>query len=59
MIIGDLVTSRVFGITGIVVSILDFGYKLHSYQGTMKILGNSGNLITLDVHKEDDWRVVK
>jgi len=55
---GDLVISPTFGITGIVVSFLDFGYKLHSYRGTVKILKGDGGMITLDVHTDDEWKVI-
>lgn len=55
---GDLVTSPTFGITGIVVSFLDFGYKLHSYRGTVKILKDDGSVINLDVHTGDEWKVL-
>lgn len=57
---GDLVTSPVFGITGIVVQkwMIPLRVTMDSYQGTAKILKDDGCVITLDIHTGDVWRVI-
>ena len=59
---GNFVTSILFPESGIIVRkcVVEENLKVfpESYQFTIDLLNISGRVITLDIHADDEWKVI-
>lgn len=63
MNIGNYVTSIFFPTTGLVVKKWVINERAkdfpHSYQFTIELLENNGHLSILDIHEDDEWKILQ